>query len=254
MRLNEIRDRDGATKAKKRLGRGIGSGLGKTSGRGVKGQKARSGVAIKGFEGGQMPLHRRLPKRGFNNIFAKKYNEINLGRIQTAIDDGRLDGKKPITIAALKGAGLIRRPKDGVRLLGHGELKSKLAFEITGASASAIKAVEAAGGSVKLGSITGRERPPGDAIKAKRRADKREAVTAKADAKSGKSKAKTEQPAEAGEAPAKEAKPAKVKPDQAEASASEGAAPKAAKKAKTADEAEAKKPKSKPAPTKKDRS
>ena len=124
MRLNEIRDRDGATKAKKRLGRGIGSGLGKTSGRGVKGQKARSGVAIKGFEGGQMPLHRRLPKRGFNNIFAKKYNEINLGRIQTAIDDGRLDGKKPITIAALKGAGLIRRPKDGVRLLGHGELKS----------------------------------------------------------------------------------------------------------------------------------
>jgi large subunit ribosomal protein L15 len=254
MRLNEIRDRDGATKAKKRLGRGIGSGLGKTSGRGVKGQKARSGVAIKGFEGGQMPLHRRLPKRGFNNIFAKKYNEVNLGRIQTAVDDGRLDCKKPITIAALKEAGLIRRPKDGVRLLGHGELKAKLAFEITGASASAIKAVEAAGGSVTLGSITGRERPPGDAIKAKRRADKREAVTAKAEAKSGKPKAKAEQPAEAGEAPAKGAKPAKVKPDQAEASASEGAPPKAAKKAKTADEAEAKKPKSKPAPAKKDKS
>ena len=134
MRLNEIRDRDGATKAKKRLGRGIGSGLGKTSGRGVKGQKARTGVAIKGFEGGQMPLHRRLPKRGFNNIFAKKYNELNLGRIQAAVDSGRLDGKKPITIDALKDAGLIRRAKDGVRLLGHGELKSKLAFEVTGAS------------------------------------------------------------------------------------------------------------------------
>ena len=134
MRLNEIRDRDGATKAKKRLGRGIGSGLGKTSGRGVKGQKARTGVAIKGFEGGQMPLHRRLPKRGFNNIFAKKYNELNLGRIQAAVDSGRLDGKKPITVDALKDAGLIRRTKDGVRLLGHGELKTKLAFEVTGAS------------------------------------------------------------------------------------------------------------------------
>jgi large subunit ribosomal protein L15 len=256
MRLNEIRDRDGATKAKKRLGRGIGSGLGKTSGRGVKGQKARSGVAIKGFEGGQMPLHRRLPKRGFNNIFAKKYNEVNLGRIQEAVDDGRLDGKKPITIAALKEARLIRRPKDGVRLLGHGEIKSKLSFEITGASASAIKAVEAAGGTVKLGSITGRERPPGDAIKAKRRAAKRDAVSAKAEAKSGKPKPKAEQPAEAGEAPAKaEApKPAKVKPDQgAQASAPEGAAPRAPKKAK-ADEAEAKKPKSKPTPAKKDKS
>ena len=159
MRLNEIRDRDGATKAKKRLGRGIGSGLGKTSGRGVKGQKARTGVAIKGFEGGQMPLHRRLPKRGFNNIFAKKYNELNLGRIQAAVDSGQLDGKKPITIEALKDAGLIRRAKDGVRLLGHGELKSKLAFEVTGASGPAIKAIEAAGGMVTLKSITGREAP-----------------------------------------------------------------------------------------------
>ena len=178
MRLNEIRDRDGATKAKKRLGRGIGSGLGKTSGRGVKGQKARTGVAIKGFEGGQMPLHRRLPKRGFNNIFAKKYNELNLGRIQAAVDSGRLDGKKPITIDALKDAGLIRRAKDGVRLLGHGELKSKLAFEVTGASGAAIKAIEAAGGTVTLKSITGREAPAADAIKAKKRADKRDAVTA----------------------------------------------------------------------------
>ncbi len=120
--------------AKKRLGRGIGSGLGKTSGRGVKGQKARSGVAIKGFEGGQMPLHRRLPKRGFNNIFAKKFNELNLDRIQAAVDAGQLDGKKPITVEALQAAGLIRRAKDGVRLLGHGEITGKLAFEVTGAS------------------------------------------------------------------------------------------------------------------------
>src|SRR5215213_2392857 len=109
MKLNDIRDNDGATKNRMRVGRGIGSGLGKTSGRGVKGQKARTGVAIKGFEGGQMPLHRRLPKRGFNNIFAMKYNELNLGRIQAAVDSGRLDGKKPITIDALKDAGLIRR-------------------------------------------------------------------------------------------------------------------------------------------------
>jgi large subunit ribosomal protein L15 len=257
MRLNEIRDRDGATKAKKRLGRGIGSGLGKTSGRGVKGQKARSGVAIKGFEGGQMPLHRRLPKRGFNNIFAKKYNELNLGRIQEAVDSGRLDGKKPITIDALKEAGLIRRPKDGVRLLGHGEIKSKLAFEITGASASATKAVEGAGGSVTLKSITGRERPASDAVKAKRRAAKREAVSAKAEAKSGKAaKPKAEQAAEAEPAPVKAqaSKAAKVRPDRAaEATAPEGAAPKAPKKAK-ADEVEAKKPRSKPAPAKKDKS
>ena len=114
MRLNEIRDKPGATHAKKRLGRGIGSGLGKTSGKGVKGQKARSGVAIKGFEGGQMPLHRRLPKRGFNNIFAKKFNELNLGRIQAAVDSGRLDGKKPITVEALQ-AGGADPPRQGRR-------------------------------------------------------------------------------------------------------------------------------------------
>src|SRR5680860_666351 len=146
MRLNELRDRPGATKNKKRLGRGIGSGLGKTSGRGTKGQKARSGVAIKGFEGGQMPLHRRLPKRGFNNIFAKHFNEVNVGKIQSAIDAGRLDAKNPITVEVLLAAGLIRRVHDGVRLLGSGEIKTKLAFEVTGASAGAIKAVEAKGG------------------------------------------------------------------------------------------------------------
>jgi large subunit ribosomal protein L15 len=248
MRLNEIRDRDGATKAKKRLGRGIGSGLGKTSGRGVKGQKARSGVAIKGFEGGQMPLHRRLPKRGFNNIFAKKYNELNLGRIQEAVDDGRLDGKKPVTIAALKEAGLIRREKDGVRLLGHGELKTKLTFEVTGASGSAIKAVEAAGGSVTLKSITGRERPPGDQIKSERRAAKRQAKLTKTQAKSGKApKAEGEPPADA-----EAAKPAKAKADKtaaAGASAPEGAPAKPPTKAKP-DGAEADKPK----PAKKDKS
>ena len=210
MRLNEISDRPGATKAKKRLGRGPGSGLGKTSGHGVKGQKARSGVAIKGFEGGQMPLHRRLPKRGFNNIFAKRYNELNLGRIQEAVDFGRLDGKKPITIEALKLAGLIKSARDGVRLLGHGELKAKLAFEITGASASAIKAVEAAGGSVTLKSITGREKPPGDAIKAKKRADKRAAAAPK---KKGGGEEAAEAGARVQAKPAKKDKPKPAKKD-----------------------------------------
>jgi large subunit ribosomal protein L15 len=221
MRLNAISDRPGATKAKKRLGRGIGSGLGKTAGKGTKGQKARAGVAIKGFEGGQMPLHRRLPKRGFNNIFAKKLNEINLGRIQQAVDAGVLDGKKPITVAALKEAGLIRREKDGVRLLGNGELKAKLAFEVTGASQSAIKAVEAKGGTVTLKSITGRERPAADKIKAERRAAKRVAKAAPKGRKakgeeaeggdeeaSAKAKPAPEKPAE-GEAKAPKAKPAK---------------------------------------------
>ena len=210
MRLNEISDRPGATKAKKRLGRGPGSGLGKTSGHGVKGQKARSGVAIKGFEGGQMPAHRRLPQRGFNNIFAKRYNELNLGRIQEAVDSGRLDGKKPITIEALKLAGLIKSARDGVRLLGHGELKAKLAFEITGASASAIKAVEAAGGSVTLKSITGREKPPGDAIKAKKRADKRAAAAPK---KKGGGEEAAEAGAESEAKPAKKDKPKPAKKD-----------------------------------------
>ena len=248
MRLNEIRDRDGATKAKKRLGRGIGSGLGKTAGRGTKGQKARSGVAIKGFEGGQMPLHRRLPKRGFKNIFANRFNELNLGRIQEAVDSGRLDAKKPITFDALKEAGLIRRPKDGVRLLGHGELKTKLAFEVTGASAPAIKAVEAAGGTVTLKAITGREAPAADAIKAKRRAEKRDAVSAAKLKKSGKSpKAEGEQ---AGDAEG--AKPAKAAKAKAE-SGREAATAKPRKKEK-ATEAEDKKPKAKPEGGKKDKS
>jgi large subunit ribosomal protein L15 len=217
MRLNAISDRPGATKPRKRLGRGIGSGLGKTAGKGTKGQKARAGVAIKGFEGGQMPLHRRLPKRGFNNIFAKKLNELNLGRIQQAVDAGLLDGKKPITVAALKEAGLIRREKDGVRLLGNGELKAKLAFEVTGASQSAIKAVEAKGGTVTLKSITGRERPAADKIKAERRAAKR---AAKAAPKGRKAKGEE---AEGGDEEAS----AKAKPASAKGAEGEAKAPKA---------------------------
>src|SRR4029079_11087630 len=141
MKLNEIADNAGSRKARMRVGRGIGSGKGKTAGRGVKGQKARPGVAIKGFEGGQMPLHRRLPKRGFNNIFALDFNEVGLGRVQEAIDAGKLDAKAPVTAEALKAAGVIRRAKDGVRLLNNGEIKVAVAFEIAGASKSAAAAV-----------------------------------------------------------------------------------------------------------------
>ena len=150
MKLNELRDIDGATHSKKRVGRGIGSGSGKTGGRGVKGQKSRSGVSINGFEGGQMPLYRRLPKRGFNNIFAKSYNIVSLGRIQTAIDAKKLDAKEAVTLEALIKAGVIRRAKDGVRLLADGDLKAKVTIEVTGASKAAIEKVEKAGGSVKL--------------------------------------------------------------------------------------------------------
>jgi large subunit ribosomal protein L15 len=150
MKLNEIADRPGATKNRMRVARGIGSGKGKTAGRGVKGQKARTGVNIKGFEGGQMPLHRRLPKRGFSNIFAKEFNEIGLGRVQEAIDAGKLDAKAVVNAEALRAAGIIRRAKGGVRLLANGELKAKVDFDIAGASKSAIAAVEKAGGSVKV--------------------------------------------------------------------------------------------------------
>jgi large subunit ribosomal protein L15 len=150
MKLNEIADRPGSRKARMRVGRGIGSGKGKTAGRGVKGQKARTGVAIKGFEGGQMPLHRRLPKRGFNNIFAKDYNEVGLARVQQAIDAGKLDAKALVTVEALKAAGVLHRVRDGVRLLANGEIKAAVAFEVAGASKSAIAAVEKAGGSVKV--------------------------------------------------------------------------------------------------------
>jgi large subunit ribosomal protein L15 len=150
MKLTDLRDNEGAVKKRMRVGRGIGSGKGKTGGRGVKGQKARTGVAIKGFEGGQMPLHRRLPKRGFNNIFARDLNEVNLGRVQQAVDAGKLDGKAAITVEALVAAGVCARARDGVKILGNGEIKGKLAFEVFGASKSAVEAIEKAGGSVKI--------------------------------------------------------------------------------------------------------
>jgi large subunit ribosomal protein L15 len=150
MKLNEIRDNPGAVKERTRIGRGIGSGKGKTGGRGGKGQTARSGYRNKGFEGGQMPLHRRLPKRGFNKPNALEYNEVNLGRIQQAIEAGKLDQGAPITIDSLVAAGVCSKPRDGVRILGVGELTAKLAFEIAGASKSAVEAIERAGGSVKI--------------------------------------------------------------------------------------------------------
>jgi large subunit ribosomal protein L15 len=150
MKLTELHDNPGATKNRMRIGRGIGSGKGKTGGRGVKGQKARTGVAIKGFEGGQMPLHRRLPKRGFNNIHALDLNEVNLGRVQQAVEAGKLDAKAAVTVDALVSAGVLSRARDGVKVLGVGELKSKLAFEVWAASASAVAAIEKAGGSIKL--------------------------------------------------------------------------------------------------------
>jgi large subunit ribosomal protein L15 len=150
MKLNEIKDNEGASKSRKRVGRGIGSGSGKTGGRGVKGQKARSGVAINGFEGGQMPIYRRLPKRGFNNIFRGEFVVVSLGRIQAAIDANKLDGKKTVDAAALKAAGVIRREKDGIRILADGELKAKVSIEAVGASKAAVEKIEKAGGSVKL--------------------------------------------------------------------------------------------------------
>jgi large subunit ribosomal protein L15 len=150
MKLNEIRDNEGARHRKIRVGRGIGSGKGKTGGRGQKGQKSREGVSIAGFEGGQMPLHMRLPKRGFNNIFAKDYAEVNLGAIQKAVDAGKLDAKGTIDHAALQAASLARGGKDGVRLLAKGEFSAKLNFVVAGASKSAVEAVEKAGGKVEV--------------------------------------------------------------------------------------------------------
>ena len=150
MKLNALHDNEGSSNPRMRVGRGIGSGKGKTGGRGVKGQKARTGVRIKGFEGGQMPLHRRLPKRGFTNIHATDYNEVNLARIQTAIDAKKLDAAKPVTVAALIAAGVCSKARDGVKILACGELKAKLVFEVVGASKAAAAAIEKAGGSVKL--------------------------------------------------------------------------------------------------------
>jgi large subunit ribosomal protein L15 len=165
MKLNEIRDNDGARKSRMRVGRGIGSGKGKTSGRGQKGQTSRSGVSINGFEGGQMPLHMRLPKRGFNNIFGKDYAEVNLGMIQKLVDGGKLDTKAVIDHAVLKAAGVARGGKDGVRLLGKGSFSVKLKFSVAGVSAGAKAAVEAAGGSVDVIEVV----PAADKAKAKHR-------------------------------------------------------------------------------------
>jgi large subunit ribosomal protein L15 len=150
MKLNDLKDNKGARQGRMRVGRGIGSGKGKTAGRGQKGAKARSGVSIAGFEGGQMPLHMRIPKRGFNNIFAKDFAEVNLGAVQKAIDAGKLDIKGTLDHDVLKGAGLARGGRDGVRLLGKGEIKAKLAFKVAGVSKGAREAVEKAGGSIEL--------------------------------------------------------------------------------------------------------
>jgi large subunit ribosomal protein L15 len=175
MKLNEIRDNEGAHKKRMRVGRGPGSGKGKTAGRGVKGQKSRSGVAIGGFEGGQMPLYMRMPKRGFNNPNALKLAEVNLWRLQDAIDAGKLDAKNEINGDLLVGAGVIRRTKDGVRLLGTGELKTKLNLVVWSASAGAVKAIEAAGGSVTQQRIAAE-------AKAAARVEKRNAAKGKAPA------------------------------------------------------------------------
>ncbi|WP_455476619.1 50S ribosomal protein L15 [Bartonella sp. B41] len=153
MRLNELRDCKGATRNCKRVGRGIGSGFGKTGGRGVKGQKSRSGVSLNGFEGGQMPIYRRLPKRGFKNFFAKSYNEVSLGRIQLAVDSGKLDIEKIVDSFALKEAGVIRRAKDGVRLLSGGELKDKIVFSVSGVSKAARLNIEKVGGQVTFSEV-----------------------------------------------------------------------------------------------------
>ncbi|HAF42936.1 MAG TPA: 50S ribosomal protein L15 [Sphingobium sp.] len=164
MKLNELNDNAGSRKGRMRVGRGIGSGKGKTAGRGQKGAKARSGVSINGFEGGQMPLHMRLPKRGFNNIFAKDYAIVNLGAVQKAIDAGKLDASATVDHAALKTAGLARGGKDGVRLLAKGELTTKLSFLVAGASQSAIDAVEKAGGKVEVIAVV----PAAEKAKAKK--------------------------------------------------------------------------------------
>ena len=163
MNLNELAPSPGAHKVKKRLGRGIGSGKGKTSGRGHKGQNSRSGVSLKGFEGGQMPFYRRLPKRGFTNIFRKKYDILNVGRLQKAVDEGVLDGKKTVDEAALKASGLVRGREAGVRLLAKGELSVALQIEVTGASKAALAAVEKAGGKLVI-----RQKKPADGKTVKR--------------------------------------------------------------------------------------
>lgn len=228
MRLNELRDNPGAKKARTRVGRGLGSGKGRTAGRGHKGQKARSGVAIKGFEGGQMPIHRRLPKRGFKNIFRKQYAVVNLGRLQQAIDGKKIDAKKPVTIEALVAAGVVGRVRDGVRLLAKGELRAKVNIEVTGASAAAIAAVEKAGGTVKVTISAEETKAAAEAKKAKKEAkragssskktkkgdDKGEKAPEKAEKKAKKAEKAPEAAVDAGDKAGKAEKDAKdVKKD-----------------------------------------
>ncbi len=176
MKLNQLVGLPGSRQARMRVGRGIGSGKGKTAGRGVKGQKSRTGVSINGFEGGQMPLHRRLPKRGFNNIFSTRLNEVNLGRVQEALDAGTLKAAEPITAELLVKAGVLRRKKQGVRLLGGGELKTKASFVVHGASKSAIAAVEKLGGTVQVLYVRPEPKPEEkkEEKKPEKKADKKE--------------------------------------------------------------------------------
>ena len=179
MRLNELRDNQGARKTRVRVGRGTSSGKGKTGGRGVKGQKSRSGVSIKGFEGGQMPLHMRLPKRGFNVPNPKKLNAVNLGRLQQALDAGKLNASDAVNTANLKSAGVIRRELDGVRIIGNGELKTKLDFEVFGVSASAREAIEKLGGKITV--LAPALSEGDDEAKAEKKAKKKAAKKAEAD-------------------------------------------------------------------------
>ena len=179
MRLNELRDNQGARKTRVRFGRGTSSGKGKTGGRGVKGQKSRSGVSIKGFEGGQMPLHMRLPKRGFNVPNPKKLNAVNLGRLQQALDAGKLNASDAVNTASLKSAGVIRRELDGVRIIGNGELKTKLDFEVFGVSASAREAIEKLGGKITV--LAPAPSKDDDDAKAEKKAKKKAAKKAEAD-------------------------------------------------------------------------
>ncbi|MEE3035953.1 MAG: 50S ribosomal protein L15 [Pseudomonadota bacterium] len=179
MRLNELRDNQGARKQRVRVGRGTSSGKGKTGGRGVKGQKSRSGVSIKGFEGGQMPLHMRLPKRGFNVPNPKKLNAVNLGRLQQALDAGKLNASDAVNTASLKSAGVIRRELDGVRIIGNGELKTKLDFEVYSVSASAREAIEKLGGKITV--LAPAPSKDGDDAKAEKKAKKKAAKKAEAD-------------------------------------------------------------------------
>lgn len=172
MKLNEIRDNPGATRARTRVGRGEGSGTGKTAGRGQKGQKSRTGVSLVGFEGGQMPLYRRLPKRGFNNPFSKNFDIVNVGRLQKAIDDKKLDPKQTIDVALLKSIGLASGKKDGVRILGSGELSAKITVDAAGASKSAIEAIEKAGGSITVPEKVAKPPKKGRRSKAMIRAEK----------------------------------------------------------------------------------